>query len=196
MFSWLLVPHDETRLVECKEAGYGWWWMKLLRATSKFDVPALKLGSALHMRYRHPVFLVIRYFYLLLVPIGILIAFTAGAENRLDRILGLMMVVAGPVLFIRKYFWQYRLIRGAKSSPQAGQEVHWEFTEEGFQQHSESHESEFKWSDFSDRLLSPKAILIYPEKDLYFILPREAFESQDDFLKVTKWCETKIVPKG
>ena len=77
------MPHDETRLVERKEARYGWWRMKLLRATSKFDVPALKLGSALHMRYRHPVFLVIRYFYLLLVPIGILIAISlAGIKSQ------------------------------------------------------------------------------------------------------------------
>lgn len=164
----------------------------MLCATSKFDVPTLKLGSALHLRNRHPLFLVIRYFYLLLVPIGMLIAFNAGPENRLDRILGLMMVVAGPVLFIRKYFWQYRLIQGAKSSPQAGQEVRWEFREEGIGQHSESHESEFKWSDFSDRFLSPKGILIYLEKDQYFILPREAFDSQEDFEKVTKFCEIKI----
>jgi len=188
------VPHDETRLVERKEAGYGCRRMKLLRATSKFDVPTLKLGSALHLRYRHPVFLVIRYFYLLLVPIGMLIAFNAGPENRLDRILGLMMVVAGPVLFVRKYFWQYRLVRGAKSSPQAGQEVHWEFSEEGIRQHSDSHESEFKWTDFNDRFLSPKAILLYVEKDLYFIVPCDSFGKQDDFVKVTKWCETKIAP--
>ena len=188
------MPHDETRLVERKEAGYGWWRMKLLRATSKFDVPTLKLGSALHVRNRHPVFLVMRYFYLLLVPIGMLVAFTAEPENRLDRILGLMMVVAGPVLFIRKYFWQYRLVQGAKSSPQAGKEVHWEFDEEGIRQHSESHESDFAWSDFSDRYLSPRAILIYPGKDQYFILPREAFSSQEDFVKVTKLCEIKIDP--
>ena len=168
--------------------------MKLLRATSKFDVPTLKMGSALHLRYRHPVFLVIRYFYLLLIPIGILIAVNAGPENRLDRILGFMMVVAGPVLFIRKYFWQYRLIQGAKSSPQAGQVLEWEFDAKGIRQRSESYENEFSWGDFTDRFLSPKAILIYLEKDQYFILPAEAFESPEDFERVTKLCETRIEP--
>lgn len=188
------MAHEETRLVECKAAGYGWARMKLLRATSKFDVPTLKLGSALHLRNRHPVFLVIRYFYLLLIPVGILIAVSAGPENRLDRILGLMMVVAGPVLFIRKYFWQYRLIQGARSSPQAGQELQWEFDGKGIRQKSGSHEIEFSWDDFSDRYLSPKAILIYLGKDQYFILPAEAFDSPEDFERVTRLCETKIDP--
>ena len=186
------MPHDETRLVERKAAGYGFEKMKLLQATSKFDVPTLKMGSALHLRNRHPVFLVIRYFYLLLVPIGILIAVNAGPENRLDRILGMMMVVAEPVLFVRKFFWQYRLIQGAKSSPQSGQELHWEFDEKGIRQKSDDHENEFVWEDFNDRFLSPKAILIYLEKDQYFILPSDGFDSPDDFEEVSRLCETRI----
>ena len=102
-----------------------------IEATSRFDAPTLRLGSAMHLRYRHPVFVVMRYLYLLLVPIGaILILFG-------EHTFGLLCVLMGPILFLRKIFWQYRLIRGSKSSPQAGQELKWAFSGKGIRQESE-----------------------------------------------------------
>ncbi len=163
--------------------------MSEYRATSQFDVKTLKLGSAMHMRNRHPVFVVIRYFYLILVPIGILLLYLG------DRMFGFLCILIGPVLFMRKVFWQYRLIHGSKSSPQAGQELHWTFTERRVHQESKGHEKNIQWRDFDDRYLSPKGILLYLERDQYFILPKSAFSSQEDFLAVSKLCETKIDPK-
>ncbi len=163
--------------------------MSEYHATSQFDVKTLKLGSAMHMRYRHPVFVVIRYFYLILVPIGIFLLIYG------DRLFGFLCIMIGPILFMRKVFWQYRLIHGAKSSPQAGQELDWIITEKRIRQESKGHEKNYQWRDFDDRYLSPKGILLYLQRDQYFILPRSAFSSQGDFEAVSKLCETKIDTK-
>lgn len=162
--------------------------MTSYRATSRFDVRTLKLGSGLHMRYRHPVFLMFRYFYLILVPIGGLMVFLG------ETLIGFLCILIGPVLFMRKVFWQYRLIHGSKSSPQAGQELHWTFSKKGIHQESRGHVKDFKWSDFEDRFLSPKAILLYLQRDQYFIVPRDSFETPSDFEAVTRLCESKITP--
>jgi len=158
----------------------------MIEATSVFDEKSLKLGSALHMRYRHPIFLGLRYFYLLLVPLGAYLLW------RGDELFGYLFLMTGPVLFVRKYFWQYRLIKSAQNSPQAGEELHWSFGEEGIHQRSKFHDGELKWGIFCDRYLSPKAILLYPQRDQYLILPRTAFRSQEDFEEVSRLCGEKI----
>lgn len=162
--------------------------MTAYRATSRFDVRTLKLGSGLHMRYRHPVFLMFRYFYLILVPIGGLMVFLG------ETLIGCLCILIGPILFMRKVFWQYRLIHSSKSSPQAGQELHWTFSKKGIHQESRGHEKDLRWRDFEDRFLCPKAILLYLQRDQYFIVPRDSFGSQSDFEAVTRLCESKINP--
>ena len=156
------------------------------QATSRFDVKTLKLGSAMHMRNRHPIFLMFRYFYLILVPIGALLLFLG------ERTFGFLCILVGPLLFMRKTFWQYRLIHGSKSSPEAGQMLTWTFSDKMVHQESKGHEKTLKWREFEDRYLSPKGILLYLQKDQYFILPKSAFLSQEDFEAVSKMCETKI----
>jgi len=158
-------------------------------ATSRFDVKTLKLGSALHMRNRHPVFLIFRYFYLILVPIGALLLFLG------ENLFGFLCILVGPLLFMRKVFWQYRLIHGSKSSPQAGQELRWTFGVKTIQQESKGHKKTIKWRDFEGRYLSPKGVLLYLQRDQYFILPKSAFASEADFEAVSRLCETKI-PAG
>ncbi len=160
--------------------------MNSYQATSRFDVRTLKLGSGLHLRHRHPVFLMFRYFYLILVPIGALMVFLG------DPLIGFLCILLGPVLFMRKVFWQYRLIQGSKSSPQAGQELHWTFSKKEIHQESRGHEKTFRWRDFEDRYLSPKAILLYLQRDQYFIVPRDAFKTLADFEEVSRLCETQI----
>ena len=120
----------------------------------------------MHMRNRHPIFLMFRYFYLILVPIGALLLFLG------EQTFGFLCILVGPLLFMRKTFWQFRLIHSSKSSPEAGQML--------------------AWREFEDRYLSPKGILLYLQKDQYFILPKSAFSSQGDFEAVSKMCETKI----
>lgn len=138
------------------------------------------------MRYRHPIFLLFRYLYLILIPIGGLMIFLG------EILIGLLCILIGPVLFMRKVFWQYRLIRGSHSSPQAGQELHWTFGGQEIHQQSRGHEKIFRWGDFQDRYLSPKGILLYLQRDQYFIVPRAAFSSQEDFEAVSRLCATRI----
>lgn len=160
--------------------------MNHYQATSRFDVKTLKLGSALHLRNRHPIFLIFRYFYLILVPIGALLLFLG------ERTFGFLCILVGPLLFMRKTFWQYRLIHSSKSSPEGGQMLTWTFSNKTVHQESKGHEKTLEWQEFEDRYLSPKGILLYLKKDQYFILPKSAFSAQEDFEAVSKMCETKI----
>ena len=68
----------------------------------------------------------------------------------------------------------------------------WTFSDHGVHQESKGHEKTLRWREFEDRYLSPKGILLYLQKDQYFILPKSAFLSQGDFEAVSKMCETKI----
>ena len=164
--------------------------MSEYHATSRFDVNTLKLGSALHMRNRHPIFLMFRYFYLILIPIGGLLLYLG------EKPFGFLCILMGPLLFMRKTFWQFRLIQSSKSAPEAGQKLHWVFDQKAIKQESKGLKKTIKWRDFEGRYLSPKGILLYLQRDQYFILPKSAFESQDDFEAVTRLCETKISTKS
>ena len=149
-------------------------------AKSVFDAPMLKLGSALHMSYRHPIFVKMRYVYLLLIPLGIFLL------SKGDKAFGTVFIMCGSILFLRKYFWQYRLIKGAISSPQAGHAITTVFSEKGLHQTSDLHDVELKWGSFCDRYISPKALLLYPQAHMYLIFPREAFATQDDYEAVCR----------
>lgn len=149
-------------------------------AQSTFDAAMLKLGSALHMSYRHPIFVKMRYVYLLLIPLGIFVL------SKGDKAFGTVFIMSGAILFLRKYFWQYRLIKGAISSPQAGHAITTVFSEKGLHQTSDLHDVELKWGSFCDCYISPKALLLYPQSHMYLIFPRQAFASQEDYEVVCK----------
>ena len=158
----------------------------MIKATSSFDITTLKLGSALHMRYRHPVFVMMRYLYLLLIPLGAFLLWKG------DEMFGYLFLMTGPILFVRKFFWQYRLIQNAKSSPQSGHNLYWTFREDGIHQKSEFHDVDLKWESLCDRFLSPKCILLYPERNQYLRLPKESFETPEDFEVVARLISGKI----
>lgn len=157
-----------------------------ITVSTQFDLPTLKLGSAMHLRNRHPVFTTARYLYLLLVPVGI--GFLVAGE----RLPGFLCLLIGPILFMRKIFWQFRLIQRGQASAQADQRLRWTFSELEVEQKAKGYGRSFKWEEFGDRFLSPKGILLYLEQDQYFILPRSAFGSEEDFLTVTRLCEEKV----
>ncbi len=157
-----------------------------MTAISTYDPTTLKLGAALHMRHRHPVFVMFRYLYLAFIPIGALLLYLG------DHTFGFLCLMIGPLLFLRKIFWQYRLIQNSKTSPQAGKRLHWTFSEKGFHQKSDQHSSDFTWKQITERHLSPKAILLYLSKEQYFVLPRSSFESQELFEKVSQLVSEKV----
>ncbi len=157
--------------------------------TTKFDVPTLRLGSGMHMKNRHPIFLGMRYFYLILVPIGVFLLMFGG---NWERILGGLCCLLGPVLFMRKFYWQYRLIHSTKSSPQAGQRLNWVFSRKGIHQESRGKEKKFGWGDFSDVYVGRKGMLLYLQKHQYFIVPKGEFDQEEDFEAVVRLCEKKI----
>ena len=158
----------------------------MIKATSSFDITTLKLGSALHMRYRHPVFVMMRYLYLLLIPLGAFFLWKG------DEMFGYLFLMTGPILFVRKFFWQYRLIQNAKSSPQSGHNLYWTFREDGIHQTPEFHDVDLTWNSLCDPLLSPKSILLYPERNQHLILPKESFETPEDFEVVSRLISGKI----
>ena len=157
---------------------------------AKFDDEVLKLGSEVHMKHRHPFFVVMRYVYLLLIPLGLFLCLTAS--ERGDQAFGIVFIMSGCLLFLRKYFWQYRLIKGATASPQAGHVITTVFSKEGLKQTSDLHDVDLKWGSFCDRCLSPKALLLYPQKHMYLIFPREGFQTQEDFDAVSKLAAEQV----
>lgn len=157
-----------------------------ITAKSTFDAAMLKLGSKLHMNYKHPIFVKMRYVYLLLIPLGIFLL------SKGDDAFGTVFIFTGSLLFLRKYFWQYRLIKGASASPQAGHELTTFFSEQGLHQKSELHDVELKWGSFCDCLISPKAILLYPQAHMYLIFPRDAFTSQEDYQAACRMADTQV----
>ncbi len=160
--------------------------MTEIEALSSYDAPTLKLGSAMHLRFRHPFFVMMRFLYLLLIPFGAILTFFG------EQTFGILCVLLGPLLFLRKVFWQYRLTRGAISSSRAGQQLKWIFSDQGIRHVADGYDRWFEWQDFHERFLTPKGILLYLERDVYFVLPQQGFHSPKDFEIVSKWCSEKI----
>ena len=156
----------------------------MLTALSRFDSDTIKVGSSLHIRHRHPVFTAFRYFYLLLIPLGALLIFLG------EQTFGILCLLLGPVLFLRKTFFQFRLIKSAKPDPR--RELHWTFTKDGFIHKSGSYQKTFSWQDLHDGHLSPKAILLYLDRDNYFILPQNAFQNPADFQATTRLVQHNL----
>ncbi|MGC6426928.1 MAG: hypothetical protein ACON5H_08035 [Akkermansiaceae bacterium] len=159
-------------------------------AKSVFDPAMLKLGSGLHMSYRHPIFVKMRYVYLLLIPLGIFLL------SKGDKAFGTVFIMSGAFLFLRKYFFQYQLIKGATTSPQAGHQITTVFSKKGLHQTSDLHDVNLKWDSFCDRCVSSKALLLYPQKHMYLIFPRVGFATQEDFDWVCLMAKEKIPIKG
>jgi len=159
------------------------------QAVSQFDGKTLSFGSALHMRNRHPIFVIFRYFYLILVPIGV---FLMIAGKGGDKTIGFLCIVIGPILFMRKVLWQFRLMQGAKSSPEVGQSLQWVFSEKSVSQESKGYSKSFQWGDFVDFYATSRGFLLYLEKDRYFVVPRNSFENEEDFVAVSQLCKSKI----
>jgi len=157
-----------------------------MTAISALDPTTLRLGSALHLRHRHPMFVMFRYAYLLLIPLGAILLYFG------DRTFGTLCLMIGPLLFLRKIFWQFRLIQGAKKDNDPKKELHWTFTDEGFHQKSAAHEKDFQWQEITERHLSPRGLLLYLNKEQYFVLPKSAFRNQDEFEEVTRLVQEKV----
>jgi len=129
-----------------------------MTAISALDPTTLRLGSALHLRHRHPMFVMFRYAYLLLIPLGAILLYFG------DRTFGTL----------------------------CKKELHWTFTDEGFHQKSAAHEKDFQWQEITERHLSPRGLLLYLNKEQYFVLPKSAFRNQDEFEEVTRLVQEKV----
>ncbi|MGE9268348.1 MAG: YcxB family protein [Verrucomicrobiales bacterium] len=157
-----------------------------IKITTRFDEETLKKGSAAHFRYRHPWFLRFRYFYLIgLSLLGLFLL------SRGDVPFGTVCLFLAPILFLRKFLWQYRALANVRSSPHFGQDLHWTITPEEISQKAENLESSFGWDSLYETHASEDLILLYPQKNIYYTLLRRDFASEADFARLRDFINAK-----
>lgn len=160
--------------------------MSRIKITTRFDKDSLRLGATEHLKHRHKWFNRSRYLYLVVfIALGIFMLIKG------DLPFGFTFLTLAPLLFIRRYFWIHRLIGKANSSPHYEQNLSWVFTDTDIEQSAQDLHSKFAWTSLYETVVAEKAILLYPQKGIFYTLPRRDFSSDADFLSLAKLSQEK-----
>ena len=140
-----------------------------------FSVDEVYQGIKLHFRHTTP----IRFVYPPLVGValvGLTIAFALSEVPPPDTIRGLFLILAATFLLI-PFFVLWLSRRKLAAIPIIDKPVTWWVDEKGISARGEGFEFSASWSTAYSALVTPKGILIYPQKNMFYWLPATAFAS-------------------
>ncbi|EDY80438.1 hypothetical protein VDG1235_52 [Verrucomicrobiia bacterium DG1235] len=108
-----------------------------------------------------------------------------------ESVFAVYLFIFGTYCILRKKFLEYRFRKSMGTSPAINKQMVWRFKEDGFTQESELGNSKLKWSSVFQSYSTPIGFLIYPQKNLYYWIPRSGFSSHEDYDEVAKLLHTK-----
>lgn len=155
--------------------------MDPVTVTTRFDEATLRPAAEAHLRHRNPWFLRMRWVYL----IG-LAALGAWFLKNGDQPFGFVCLILSPVLFARRYLAIHRIVSGARTSPRWEKEIRWTFEGDRIRQESEGFQATLRWQDLFEAVLTPKLFLLYPQKQIFYALPRAAFSNEAEVETVAR----------
>ncbi|MCH6258632.1 YcxB family protein [Puniceicoccaceae bacterium K14] len=85
--------------------------------------------------------------------------------------------------------------RNLRTSPAINKEVEWRMSMDGFSQISELGKTELTWESVYQSYSTKNGYLIYPQKNMYYWVPRSGFASDRDFDEVNRILKEKTENK-
>ena len=125
------------------------------------------------------------YLLLWLMPIGGAIGLITGTTT--DRVVCWALLFGGlAIIFMRpiaiRFVRHYRFNR----RPDKNKKIEWRFAPEVIHVQTDTAKSEFGWEVFSKIVRSKQGILFYPNDQIFHWVPRNGFQDNPDFEKVTE----------
>lgn len=155
----------------------------MIAATSRIDLPTMREGRKWHQRTRHPLFPLLPLLGLLLLVAGLWLPSAGYRGNALPYGLGAF----GVWLILRSFVYDWWFRNLVKKMPMLGEEVTWSFEEASFSMQVRSNTSKSELSSLYRATATPRGILLYPQKNLYYWLPAAGFATAEDYETVAAW---------
>ena len=133
--------------------------------------------------------------YLWFVAGVLLLLFGGLGVATEDRVFPIYLLIVGVYCISRKKILEYRFRRSMKTSPAIDKEVVWKLSMDGFTQESELGKSDLSWDSVYQSYSTKNGYLVYPQKNMYYWIPRSGFDSEDDFEEVDKILKEKTENK-
>lgn len=106
-----------------------------------------------------------------------------------------VLLVMGIYLVLRYWIIGIRFRRDIRKNPQFGKEMKWTFMENGFNAHTSRSVIKSDWTGFYQTYVTPDGFLLYPQKGIYYWIPKSAFEAADAAAIVERLLEEKTNAK-
>lgn len=163
-----------------------------ITASTVFDAPTMLPAYKWHGR-RHALQ---QWLPLLFVPLAIVIYFFGNPPNQWRSIQDLypLVILLGGVGF---FFWnrttgqKQRLAKELKRVPDYEKPVSWIVRENGFEQRVGESHSFTEWALLYESVASPEGALLYPQKGIFYWLPKTAFASESDYAGLIQLLKAK-----
>lgn len=133
--------------------------------------------------------------------IGTLLLFSAVVltiahpEKFSDQLIGFIF---GTYLLLFPKLLKFRFRKSVRKMPMYQKEITWTIDEEKVRLDVGGNTSENKLSSYFLVRITPKGILLYPQENIFYWIPRSGFASNEDFIQAvsifklhTKWKESK-----
>ena len=145
-----------------------------------------QLGAfRLHMWHRYRTWLILRTF----LSVGLILAGLVILISQGPHPMSILMLMVGTFALLRPLIWKIMHSRNLRRLEGLGQCVNYTFTPENIHIHGEDREANVSWSDLLESVPTKHGLLLYHAKKTYTWVPREAFDSPEDFDQVTQWAK-------
>lgn len=99
----------------------------------------------------------------------------------------IVMLVMAIHLVFRYWIVALRFARAIRRNPQFGRAITWTFSPSGLEGQTDDSDFRLNWSGFFETCTTRDGFLFYPQKEIYYWIPRSAFSSPDDVALLESW---------
>jgi len=143
------------------------------------------------MWHRYRIWMMLRTFLsIALLFAGLILLISHGPHP-----MAIIMLMIGTFALLRPMIWKIMHARNLRKLPGYGQKVIYTFTENSMKIHGEDRQGEVAWSSLLESVSTKQGFLFYHGKKSYTWIPRESFDSAEDFEQVKEWAAAPDCPK-
>lgn len=151
-----------------------------ITASYTLDVASFAPSYRWNYRKRGKPALRVAILVLVAVVVGALIVFEAK-HGRAWWSLTPILVIPCLVLIFGSKLRSWINDKAVRKMPGYGETIVWQIREDGFENHLGKSGGFNTWEHIFESVTTPQGVLIYPQKDIFYWLPKTAFNSEADY---------------
>ena len=108
-----------------------------------------------------------------------------------DKGLHLVMAIVGAYFIVRPSLASWLSMRKLRAAPHFNSTIHWTFTEDQLAGVTDSSRFSTHWSHVFEAISTAEGHLIYPQKGIYFWIPKAGFDTETGDAELRRLLQTK-----